>query len=67
MERVLNVELDTSPWRPPQESARITAHYIGMCSSFRCRADTAVPRRRPQLAPDEELCALGMRTSIMKR
>ena len=24
----LNVELDTSPWRPPQESARITANYI---------------------------------------
>jgi sugar phosphate isomerase/epimerase len=24
----LNVELDTSPWRPPQESARITAKYI---------------------------------------
>jgi sugar phosphate isomerase/epimerase len=24
----LNVELDTSPWRPPQESARITADYI---------------------------------------
>jgi inosose dehydratase len=24
----LNVELDTSPWRPPQESARITATYI---------------------------------------
>jgi sugar phosphate isomerase/epimerase len=24
----LNVELDTSPWRPPQESARITASYI---------------------------------------
>ena len=24
----LNVELDTSPWRPPMESARITAHYI---------------------------------------
>ena len=24
----LNVELDTSPWRPPKESARITANYI---------------------------------------
>jgi inosose dehydratase len=24
----LNVELDTSPWRPPQESARISANYI---------------------------------------
>lgn len=24
----LNVELDTSPWRPPLESARITAKYI---------------------------------------
>ena len=24
----LNVELDTSPWRPPIESARITANYI---------------------------------------
>jgi hypothetical protein len=24
----LNVELDTSPWRPPQESASITAKYI---------------------------------------
>jgi hypothetical protein len=24
----LNVELGTSPWRPPQESARITANYI---------------------------------------
>jgi sugar phosphate isomerase/epimerase len=24
----LNVELDTSPWRPPQKSARITAEYI---------------------------------------
>jgi sugar phosphate isomerase/epimerase len=24
----LNVELDTSPWRPPQESARMTANYI---------------------------------------
>jgi inosose dehydratase len=24
----LNVELDTSPWRPPKESARITADYI---------------------------------------
>ncbi len=24
----LNVELDTSPWRPPRESARITANYI---------------------------------------
>src|SRR5271168_502742 len=24
----LNVELDTSPWRPPQESARVTANYI---------------------------------------
>jgi sugar phosphate isomerase/epimerase len=24
----LNVELDTSPWRPPKESARITAAYI---------------------------------------
>ena len=23
----LNVELDTSPWRPPKESARITANY----------------------------------------
>ncbi len=24
----LVVELDTSPWRPPKESARITANYI---------------------------------------
>jgi inosose dehydratase len=24
----LNVELDTSPWRPPMESARISARYI---------------------------------------
>jgi sugar phosphate isomerase/epimerase len=24
----LVVELDTSPWRPPRESARITAKYI---------------------------------------
>jgi inosose dehydratase len=24
----LNVELDTSPWRPPKESAQITANYI---------------------------------------
>jgi sugar phosphate isomerase/epimerase len=24
----LVVELDTSPWRPPKESARITADYI---------------------------------------
>ena len=24
----LNVELDTSPWRPPQESARVSANYI---------------------------------------
>jgi inosose dehydratase len=24
----LNVELDTSPWRPPQESAKVTAKYI---------------------------------------
>ena len=24
----LVVELDTSPWRPPKESARITAKYI---------------------------------------
>jgi hypothetical protein len=24
----LNVELDTSPWRTPKESARITANYI---------------------------------------
>ena len=24
----LNVELDTSPWRPPKESARMTANYI---------------------------------------
>lgn len=25
---VLNVELDTSPWRPPHESARMSAEYI---------------------------------------
>jgi sugar phosphate isomerase/epimerase len=24
----LNVELDTSPWRTPKDSARITANYI---------------------------------------
>ena len=24
----LTVELDTSPWRPPKESARISAKYI---------------------------------------